>query len=50
MQRGGCSFQTKLKNAEYFGAEMVLISDFASDDEDEKAKQMVLENQNSGVF
>ena len=28
VQRGGCSFHTKMKNAEKFGAEVVIIADF----------------------
>ena len=28
LQRGGCSFMTKVKNAQEFGAEVVIISDY----------------------
>ena len=40
VQRGGCSFHTKIKNAEKFGAELIIIADF-SDYEDEDESSLV---------
>ena len=48
-KRGGCSFHTKIKNAEKFGAEVVLISDF----EDEAAitdGMVAIDNEYTGLF
>ena len=44
VQRGGCSFHTKIKNAEKFGAEVIIIADFNEnqndvDEEDEEAEE-----------
>lgn len=29
VERGGCTFETKIKNAERFGAEVIIIADYA---------------------
>ena len=34
VQRGGCSFHTKIKNAEKFGAEVIIIADFNENQKD----------------
>ena len=45
LQRGGCSFMEKVKNAEAFGAEVVIIADYKNE---EQAQQESLKLENGG--
>lgn len=40
LQRGGCSFMTKIRNAQNFGAEAIIISDYKEENWAEKEANM----------
>ena len=52
VQRGDCTFHTKIKNAEAFGAEMIIIADYDPEELD-KIKDKEIESYESasdGLF
>jgi len=43
VKRGGCSFVTKIKNAAAFGASLLIVSDYETDDIERHQSRLIKE-------